>query len=110
MALPKWLMILQTVGLAALQASPLGPIAAPVAVAIGEAEAIQGASSAQKLQHVLNIATNAAAVAQSQGVNIDPSIVQAAGASAISTAVQVTNIVHQAHGDTPAVVPTPPTA
>lgn len=97
MSIPSWLSILQTVGLAALQASPLAPIAMPVSIAIGEAEAIPGATGAQKLAHVLAIATAAASTAQAEGVNIDPNLVAATGAKAISTAVDVTKIVHQAH-------------
>jgi hypothetical protein len=96
MSVPRWLQILQTVGLAALAASPLAPIALPVSAAIAEAEAIKGASGADKLAHVLNIAKNAAATAQGVGVHIDPALVEAAGANAIATAVQVTNIVHAA--------------
>jgi hypothetical protein len=96
MALPQWLRILQTVGLAALAASPLAPIAIPVAAAMAEAEAIKGASGQEKLAHVLTIATKAAEVAQAQGVKIDPAVVNAAGAQAISTAVAVVNIVHNA--------------
>jgi hypothetical protein len=98
MALPKWLAILQTVGLAALQASPLAPIAVPVAAAIAEAEAIKGATGAQKLDHSLAIAVKAAETAKDLGVHIEPSDVQTLGASAISTAVQATNLVHKAHG------------
>lgn len=101
MSIPKWLQILQTVGLAALQASPLAPIAMPVSIAISEAESIQGATGQQKLAHVLAIATAAASTAQAEGVNIDPNLVAQAGAKAISTAVDVTNIVHAAHQDTP---------
>lgn len=96
MALPKWLSMLQTVGLAALQASPLAPIAPAVIVAIAEAEAIKSASGKDKLSHVLTVATAAATAAQKLGVPIDPAAVQSAGAAAISTAVQVTNMVHAA--------------
>jgi hypothetical protein len=103
MSVPKWLSILQTVGLAALQASPLAPIADSVTVAIAAAEAIKGATGAQKLAQVLVIAKQAAATAQELGANIDPALVELAGAKAISTAVDVTNIVHQAHAaDAPA--------
>lgn len=97
MALPKWLSILQTVGLAALQASPLAPIAVPVAAAIAEAEAIKGSSGKDKLAHALTIATKAAETAKDLGVDIDPATVQAVGAEAISTAVDVTNLVHKKH-------------
>lgn len=95
MKVPRWLQLVQTMGLAALQASPLAPIAAPVAVAIAEAEAI-GGSGKDKLTHVMNVATAAAETAQKLGVNISPDVVKSAGEAAISTAVQVTNIVHQA--------------
>ena len=104
MALPKWLLIFQTVGLAALKASPLAPIADTVGGAIVEAESIPGATGAAKLAHVLNVATAAATSAAALGVNISPALVQAAGASAISTAVNVTNIVHQAQTPTPPAV------
>jgi hypothetical protein len=97
MSVPKWLHILETVGVAALGASPLAPIARPVALAIAAAEAIKGASGAEKLAHVLTIAKEAATAAQAVGVDISPELVEAAGAHAIATAVQVTNIVHQAH-------------
>lgn len=95
MKVPKWLALIQTVGLAALQASPLAAIAAPIAVAIAEAEAI-GGSGPQKLDHVMNAAVAAASTAQALGANVSPELVRSAGASAISTAVQVTNLVHQA--------------
>lgn len=107
MKVPKWLSLVQTMGLAALQASPLAPIAAPVAVAIAEAEAI-GGSGPDKLAHVMKAATAAAATAQKLGVNISPELVQAAGATAISTAVQVTNIVHQAQHAPDALPSNPP--
>lgn len=95
MSLPKWLSILQTVGLAALQASPLAPIAVPVAAAIAAAESLKGASGTDKLARVLVIATEAATAAHTLGVNIDPALVHAAGAEAISTAVAVTNLVQR---------------
>lgn len=95
MKVPHWLQLVQTMGLAALQASPLAPIAAPVAVAIAEAEAI-GGSGKDKLAHVMNVAVAAAETAQDLGVNIDPATVRSAGEKAISTAVEVVNVVHKA--------------
>lgn len=102
--MPGWLRILSTVGLAALAASPLAPIAVPVGIAIAEAEKIKGATGSEKLAHVLGIAKQAATAAQGMGVNIDPAVVEAAGAKAISTAVDVSKIVHAAHVDDPAPV------
>lgn len=96
-----WIQILKGVGLAALQASPLAPIAPVVIHAIAEAETMSGKSGTEKLAHVVNIATDAAQVAQSQGVKIDPVAVQGAATKAVSTAVEVTNIVHQAHAADP---------
>ncbi len=95
MAIRRWLHILQSVGLQVLSVSPLAAIAAPVAVAIAEAEAIGGTGD-QKLQHALAAAQAAAVAAQKLGVNIDPDVVAHTAAQAISTAVLVTNIVHDA--------------
>lgn len=104
MSLPKWLQILAQVGPQVLMFTPLAPIAAPVVAAIGEAEAMQGASGQEKLAHVVNIATDAATAANTQAghVVIDPALMQATAATAISTAVNVTNMVHGAHQITPA--------
>ncbi len=99
MALPKWLQIVKTVGLAALAVSPLAPIAVPVSIAIAEAEQLAGKTGAEKLEQVLKVAEAAAATAKAAGVNIDPAVVRSAGADAISTAVKVTNIVAQAKTD-----------
>lgn len=98
MSLPKWLRILQTVGLAALAVSPLAPIATQVGAAIAEAEAIflEEGSGPQKLEHVLTAAEKAAETAQALGVTIGPQEVRAVGAEAISTAVDVTNLVAKA--------------
>lgn len=96
MSLPHWLSVLQTVGLAALQASPLAPIAPAVAVVIAEAEQIRGATGKDKLAHVLNSATAAAVAAQQAGANISPETVQAVGEQVVSLAVSVTNLVSNA--------------
>src|SRR5690348_10195956 len=103
MATPKWLTILETVGLTALQASPLAPIAPAVQAAIAEAEGIKGASGPEKLNHAVNIAVNAATVARQSGVDINPIAVQDAARSVISDTVKVVNIVSQAksHDDDP---------
>lgn len=102
MGLPKWLKILKIVGLAALSVSPLAPIAGPVAAAIAEAEAMHGKSGAEKLAHVVDIATDAAIAAQALGTQIDPDQVRQIAAVAISAAVDATNVVHDA--DEPIVV------
>lgn len=108
MSLPKWLQILAEVGPKVLLFTPLAPIAGTVIAAIGEAEAMPGASGKDKLAHVVNIATDAAAVANGAAgqVVVDPAAVQAAAVSAISTAVQVSNMVHAAHVETES-APTP---
>jgi hypothetical protein len=74
--------------------APLGPV---IANGIQEAESIPGASGADKLQHVTNIAVQAA-----QGINVvagkdlvDPVHVQQTAADAISTVVDITNLVHK---------------
>lgn len=93
----QWLNVLKTVGLAALEASPLKPIAQKVTDAIAEAEQIKGASGTAKLAHVMNIAVDLAASAQKLGAHVDPALVRSVGEKAISTAVDVVNIVHDAH-------------
>ncbi len=103
--LSYWLRILYTVGLAALSASPLAAIAAPVAAAIAAAEAIKGASGKDKLAHVTEIAVQAAEVAKTQGVLIDPAEVKVAADKAISTAVDVVNLVNKAHPTPAPVIP-----
>lgn len=103
MATPAWLNVLLTVGLAALQASPIGVIAGPVAAGIAIAKDMHDKTGAEKLQHVIGIAVQAATVAQAAGVKIDPAMVAQVAGKAISTAVDVTNIVHDAHApDAPA--------
>jgi hypothetical protein len=108
MGLPKWLKILKIVGLAALSVSPLAPIAGPVAAAIAEAEAMHGKSGAEKLAHVVDLATDAAIIAQALGkpvdgqMPIDPEQFRKIAAVAISAAVDATNVVHDA--DEPVVV------
>lgn len=110
MSLPKWLQILAQVGPQVLMFTPLAPIAGVVVAAIGEAQAMDGASGATKLAHVINIATDAAQAANLQAghVIIDPAVMQAAAATAISTAVSVTKMVHDAHEQTVAAVDVTP--
>jgi hypothetical protein len=81
-----------------LSFSPLAPIAPAIAAGIIAAEKIKGASGAEKLAHVQEIAhaaaeaTNAAAGREVVSViGIDQ-----AAANAISTVVSVVNVVHQA--------------
>ncbi len=107
MSMPKWLEILADVGPKVLMFTPLAPIAGTVINAIAEAKSMQGASNQDKLAHVVNIATDAAQAANEQAghVVIDPVALQAAAVSAISTTVQVTNMVHAAHVDPTAPVP-----
>lgn len=102
----KWdtfLKIARTVGPVALQFTPLAPIAGAVAAAIGEAQQIEGASGQEKLAHVTAIAMQAAQAANDQAghIVIDPSLVSATAASAISTAVSAIKIVHDAKGAAP---------
>lgn len=94
----------------------LAPLSGIILQGIGEAEQIKSATGAQKLSHVVNLATAAA-----QGINagagrvlVDPALVQSSAASTISTIVDIANIVHR-QGATPApgagtdsaVLPTP---
>lgn len=109
MGVPRWLQILGQIGPQILAFTPLAPIAPAVAAAIGEAEAIGGASSAQKLAHVQQIVNDAviATNAQAGKTVLDPQLVAAASATAISTVVNVTNVVHAAHDATHAATDQP---
>ncbi len=75
-----------------LALTPLKDLAIPVGEAIGEAEMIPGASGAEKLAHVVNVAGASADALAAAGVKIDPVAVRAAAGHAISTVVDVTNI------------------
>lgn len=75
-------------------AAPLAPF---IIAGISEAEAIKGASSAEKKAHALNIITaGATATNVAAGkVVIDPMLVTATASQAIDTAVGVTNLIHK---------------
>lgn len=96
MTLPAWLQALQTVGVAALEMSPLGAIAEPVAAILMALEGLSGATGAQKLSQAVAIIGDGSQIAKTLGVNINPVTVQSAVAGAISVAVLVSNIVSQA--------------
>ncbi len=110
MSLPKWLQILAEVGPKVLMFTPLAPITGVVVAAIGEAQAMEGASGAVKLAHVVNIATDAATATNLQAghVVIDPAVLQATAVQAINTAVSVTKMVHDAHAEVAATVTVTP--
>jgi hypothetical protein len=98
----KWgafLKIARTVAPVVLQFTPLAPISGAVTVGIQEAEQIEGASGTEKLAHVTNIAVEAANAANAQAgrIVVDPDMVQAEAAKAISTAVGAIKLVHDAH-------------
>lgn len=88
----------------------LAPLAPVIANGINEAEAIPGASGADKLQHVVNIATSA-----TQGINtvagktvVDPDHVTQTAAATVSAIVDVVNLVHDNQVVAPATPTTPP--
>lgn len=99
--MPKWLQILETVGLAIMPFTPAAPLTPFVIGGIQLAEQIPGATGEQKKAVALQIvalgaqATNAAANKQV----IDPAAAQATAAATINTIVGVTNLVHQASAD-----------
>lgn len=96
----------------AMKFPQLAPVAGTIAAGVSEAEEIPGASGADKLAHVSNLAN--AAVASINGIAnkpiIDPTTANTAIVSAINTAVAVTNLVHGAVADAPAVLVPPPAA
>lgn len=97
----RWLDLLKTLGPIIIATTvPNGALIAPAIVrGIEEAEKIKGASGAEKLAHVVEIAKASAAVAQASGVNIDPVEVETAAHEAISATVDVVNIVNKVKAD-----------
>lgn len=94
----KWFAILKLIVPVVLAAvnPALAPLAGIITQGIGEAEQIPGATGADKLAHVVNLS-----VLSAQGVNagagrviVDPTLVQSSAASAISTAVDIANLLH----------------
>lgn len=105
----RWLSIFETIGLAALEASPLAKIAPEVKAAIIAAEHVQGATGAEKLHQAVTVAVHAAAAARTAGVEINPIAVQASAKSIISDVVKLTNIAAgiRTHDDAPPALPMP---
>lgn len=75
----------------------LAPLSGVIIHGIDEAEQMKGATGAQKLAHVVNLSTLSA-----EGINtaagkviVDPTMVAQAAGSAISTAVDVANIIQR---------------
>ncbi len=78
-----------------LAVTPLAPIAAPVAAAIAEAEAIHGdGTGTEKLAHVVGVAKEAAEVANAAAghVVVDPAAIEGAASQAVSTVISVVNL------------------
>lgn len=103
----KWIQMVSSIGLMALAYTPLAPMAPYVAQSIQDAELLPGASGADKLSHVVSLVRNGIAAANAQAGRqvIDTQLSDTLIQQAISTAVSVVNIVHQAHA---ADVPTLP--
>lgn len=99
MGIPKWLQIVQQFAPMVLAFTPLAPIAPMVAAGIQAAENMQGATSEQKLASVVAIARDgiAATNAQAGKVVLDPAMSDAVIQNIVSTAVNVTNLVHSTH-------------
>ena len=104
MNLSKWLEILGTIGPAVLSFTPLAPIAPIVLEGVKLAEQIPGASGAQKKALVQNIVALGASGANTAAgsVVVDPTAAAAVTGTAIDSVIGVTNLVHAAHGATPA--------
>lgn len=76
----------------------LGQVSTSIVTGITEAEAMNNASSEEKLGHAVNI-TNAAVAAINAGTGkklINPEVVNDTAGSAISTIVDVVNRIHRA--------------
>jgi hypothetical protein len=95
-----WLKLVEQLAPVVLSIIPgtagLAPI---VAVAIQTAEAIPGASSAQKLAHAQSLVVAGAAATNVLAGHqvIDPVVAQQVGTDAISTIVDTANLIHLAH-------------
>lgn len=98
MAIPRWLQILADVGPKVLQFTPLAPIAPYVSAGIAAAQAIPGASNADKLAHVTEIARDsiAATNAQAGHIVVSPALSDAVIHDSISAVVQAINATHGA--------------
>ena len=97
----KFLEVLNAVGPLVLLAVPGGAAIAPIIPvivgAIGEAEAIKGASGAEKKQHVLNIVAAGVTTANATGkVTLDPSEVQTVASHGIEAVVGTIHVVEGA--------------
>lgn len=98
MSKSKWLSLIQMIAPIVLTAvkPELAPIAGNVTAAIQEAEAMKGASGADKLQHVINIghaAADAVNIATGKEAIHIPTLDNALQ-DGVSTVVSVANLVH----------------
>lgn len=80
------------------------PLVGIVTTAIQTAEALRGATGAQKLAHAQQlVVAGAAATNEIAGRTvIDPAVANIVAAEAISTIVDTANLIHQAHAPAPA--------
>lgn len=95
--------VLRVLGPAVLATVPGGEKIAPliptITGAIEEAEAIRGASGAEKKAHVLGIVQAGIATANATGkVSLDPAAVQTVAANGIDAVIGALNVVKAAHG------------
>ncbi len=106
MSLPKWLAIAFQFAPMVLSVIPAtAPIAGVVSDAIGAAEMLPNANSAEKKAYVMEIAADAVKSANAKGATLDVQETLAATSQGIDTVVSVVNAVHDAHAAT-----TPPIA
>lgn len=94
--LPTWLAALELLGPQILAFTPLARIAPHVIAGIQEANAIAGATGADKLAHVMNLSVLAAQAANEHAGHqvIDPQVVANAAAAAISAVVNIAKLAH----------------
>jgi hypothetical protein len=100
--LDKFISIVRLLGPVVLAAVPGGQKIAPliptITGAIEDAEAIQGATGAEKKAHVLAIVEAGVATANATGkVTLDPAEVAAIADTGIDTVVQTIKVVEKAH-------------
>lgn len=97
----KFLQVIGLIGPGVLLLVPGGVLLAPLVPviihAIGEAEAIKGASGAEKKAHVLAIVEASVTVANTSGkVALDPAAVQAAAGNGIDAVIATVHIIETA--------------
>jgi hypothetical protein len=95
----KFAQVAMEVGPIALRFTPFGAIAGPIVQGIIDARGLPGASGPDKLQHVVNIAVDAATAVNLQAGRtvLDPALVAQEAGGVVSNVYDAIKLVHDAH-------------